>query len=707
MRLHTRQVIIGILVVLALVTPLPLGSVARADDLSTGPTIIEYDSSRLIVQLKPDAEMTEFAAASSFVGAEILDALSPIRTQIMEVPSGQLQDAYEQLKANPHVAEVYYDTVIHPAYVPNDPYFNNGSQWGPQKIGATAAWDVTQGSAVIIAIVDSGVDPNHPDLYDRLIPGYNIYDSNTDTSDVCGHGTHLAGIAAATSDNAEGIAGIAPQAKIMPVKVLSDNCAGSYSRLISGIAYAADHGADVIVISSGATVYNPGLHAAVTYARDRGTIVVAAAGNYNSSTPFYPAAHPEAIAVAGSDQDDNRYSVSNYGDYIDIAAPAPGIYSTYISNGQSTYAYMGGTSMAAPHVGGVVALLAAIAPDAGVETLEQYLTSSAADLGDAGWDMYFGHGRVNAQAALGAALADAATPELPTPTPTPVPPTPTPTPTEIPPTPTPVPPTPTPTPTEIPPTPTPVPPTPTPTPTEIPPTPTPEPPTPMPTPETQTIHVDNASLRYVKRWFDWQVTATILIANSAGEPVKDSTVSFSWGGAYSGTASCITADDGRCSVTSRRVRYSRGQLTLSIDHVAHASLAYDPAANKTPNPLTGIAPQRTELDAAPTAIVDGNSVHLHWVIHGATPVQNVVLYRSYGNDPERAQRLTNNVTAAQTEATSEFEYTDPLVTPDGLYTYWLVTVEDGQETDLIDALEVTIGSQGEFEEALYLPMLSR
>ena len=718
MRLSTWQVTIGVLIALALLAPTGLVPAVRADQLSTGPSIVEHDATRLIVRLRPDEDMTEIVAASAPAGAEVIDVLAPIQTQILEVAPDQLQQAYDQLRANPHVAEVSFDTLIYPAYVPNDPHLSDGSQWAPQKINAATAWDVTQGNGVIIAIVDSGVDPNHPDLRDRLVPGYNVYDSNMNTSDACGHGTHLAGIAAATADNGEGIAGIAPQAKIMPVRVLNDSCGGSYSRLISGINYAADHGARVIVISSGATVYNSGLHAAVTYARSKGSIVVAAAGNYNSDTPFYPAAHPEAIAVSGTDKNDNRYSVSNYGSQIDIAAPAPSIYSTYVNGGQSTYAYMGGTSMAAPHVGGVAALLFSLAPGADAATVEDYLTSTAVDLGDAGWDVYFGNGRIDAQAAVNLALGGAPTPEPPTPTPTPTeipptpePPIPTPAPTEVPPTPTPAP-------TEV--SPTPEPPTPTPAPTEIPPT--PEPPTPTPTPEPPTptptpteipptpaarSHVESATLKYNRRWFDWQITANVLIADASGTPIESSTVAFAWSGAYSGTATCVTARDGRCSVTSKRVSHWQGSLALAVNSVSHAVFTYDPAANRTPNPITDLRPQSANVSASSVANVTDRTVNLRWLISNPGEVQGVALYRSFGNNPEEAQRLANDTVLAQGASTGEYEYTDPLVSPDGVYTYWLVGVEDGEDVDLLGTAEVMVGMQVAYTDDLFLPMLSR
>ncbi len=262
--------------------------------------------------------------------------------------------------------------------VPNDSSYLT-QQWAPQKVQADAAWPLWRpnGSSVV-AIVDTGVTLNHPDLVNKLyrnssgqVIGYDFINNDADPSDDQGHGTHCAGIAAAQVNNGIGISGIAgwdanPLAsnstatQIMPVKVLAANGSGSLAAVASGIVYAADHGADVISLSLGSSSSSTTLDNAVAYAWSRGCVVVAAAGNNGSSNKSYPAACANVISVAATDSTDMLTSFSNYGTWVSCAAPGVGIYSTYLNGG---YASLSGTSMAAPLVAGEVALLASHAPN--------------------------------------------------------------------------------------------------------------------------------------------------------------------------------------------------------------------------------------------------------------------------------------------------------------------------------------------------------
>lgn len=240
-------------------------------------------------------------------------------------------------------------------YTPNDPYYP-GYQYGPQKVAAPAAWDITQSSANIkIAIIDTGVQPNHPELAGKLLPGYDYVDWDPNTSDGNGHGTHVAGIAAAATNNGVGIAGMAPFASIIPIRSLDNYGNGLLSSVANGIVYAANNGAHVVNLSLGSPTNDSFLQAAVQYAWDRGAVVIAAAGNDNTSTPFYPAYLPGVVAVASTNSSDVKSAFSNYGTWVDVAAPGDQILSTYVG---TSYAYLSGTSMAAPHVSGLAALLA-------------------------------------------------------------------------------------------------------------------------------------------------------------------------------------------------------------------------------------------------------------------------------------------------------------------------------------------------------------
>ncbi|MGY1642025.1 S8 family serine peptidase [Geodermatophilus sp. SYSU D00703] len=260
-------------------------------------------------------------------------------------------------------------------------------------------------SDVVVAVLDTGIAP-HPELAAALVPGRNFTTSTaTDTTDRHGHGTHVAGTVAADAGSL--VEGVAPGARLMPVKVLSDSGGGTSTWANAGIVWAADHGADVINMSLGGAGNSTVYAAAVDYARAKGVTVVAAAGNEGSSVPSYPAATPGVVSVAAVDSSSRRASFSNYGPTVDLSAPGVGIRSTLASGGSGA---MSGTSMASPHVAGVAALVAAAAPGLTPDEVEQVLAGSATDLGSPGRDDLYGSGLVDAVRAVraGAALVAAA-----------------------------------------------------------------------------------------------------------------------------------------------------------------------------------------------------------------------------------------------------------------------------------------------------------
>lgn len=266
-------------------------------------------------------------------------------------------------------------------------------------IGATEAWDLTTGNDVIIAVLDSGVDA-HPELAGRLLPGYNFPDNTTTTTDECSHGTHIAGILAAKGNNGVGVAGLSWNARILP-GVVVNGCTGFESDAGEGVVWAIDQGSRLINMSlqyyTGTTV----LHDAVIYAVNRGGIVVAATGNNGNGTVAFPARWDETIAVAATDNRDLRASFSNYGATVDIAAPGVGIWSTISSSG---YTQKNGTSQAVPHVTGTIALMRAVNPTITLAEVRAILSATAKDIAPAGFDQWTGAGRIDAGAAVAAAM---------------------------------------------------------------------------------------------------------------------------------------------------------------------------------------------------------------------------------------------------------------------------------------------------------------
>lgn len=278
-------------------------------------------------------------------------------------------------------------------YTPNDPFFP-GYQYAPQKVLAPAAWDISQSSpAIRIAIVDTGVQPDHPELAGKLLPGYDYVDWDPNTSDGNGHGTHVAGIAAASTNNGVGIAGMAPLASIIPIRSLDNSGNGLLSSVANGIVYAANNGAHVVNLSLGSPANDSFLQAAVQYAWDRGAVVIAAAGNDNTTTPMYPAYLPGVVAVASTNASDVKSAFSNYGAWVDVAAPGDQILSTYLG---SSFAYLSGTSMATPLVSGLAALLAAQGrSNTNVRDCIVFTCDPIAGTGT-----FWAHGRINALRAV-------------------------------------------------------------------------------------------------------------------------------------------------------------------------------------------------------------------------------------------------------------------------------------------------------------------
>jgi thermitase len=350
-----------------------------------------YAPGQVVVKYKDNASASAVKSARAKANGTVMEKNNKLGFEVVKV-KGSVEATIEKLKKDPNVEYAEPNYYLHATYTPNDPYFSS-RQYGPQKIQAPQAWDIAEGSGVKIAIVDTGVQSNHPDLAGKVVGGWDFVDNDSTPQDGNGHGTHCAGIAAAVTNNSTGIAGTAPKASILAVRVLNNSGSGTWTAVANGITYAADQGADVISLSLGGTVGNSGLQQAVDYAWSKGSVVVAAAGNAGTTAPNYPAYYSNAIAVASTDQNDNKSSFSTYGSWVDVAAPGSSIYSTYPT---STYSSLSGTSMATPHVAGVAGLLAAQGRSA--SNIRAAIENTADKISGTG--TYWAKGRVNAYKAV-------------------------------------------------------------------------------------------------------------------------------------------------------------------------------------------------------------------------------------------------------------------------------------------------------------------
>ena len=339
---------------------------------------------------------------------EEVEEIKAIRVKRIKVPSRALEQVKNALSRNPHVKFVENNYLADITRIPNDPSYS--SQWHMSKVSAPQGWDICTGSdSVGVAIIDTGVDPGHPDLAGKLIPGWNFVTASADTRDILGHGTAVAGTAGALSDNGTGVAGLAWPNPIMPLAVVDATNGAAYSSLANAITYAVNRGMRVINISLAGPSYSWTLQNAVNYAWNNGAVVIASAGNDNASTKAYPAACTNVIAVGATDATDKRSSFSNYGPWLTISAPGTNIYTT--SNGGG-YGGWSGTSFSAPLTAGLAALIFSTNPALDNQQVKEILINSADDLGAVGFDQYFGYGRINVAKSLVAAQNSVALPDL-------------------------------------------------------------------------------------------------------------------------------------------------------------------------------------------------------------------------------------------------------------------------------------------------------
>ncbi|MBI3621223.1 MAG: S8 family serine peptidase, partial [Nitrospirae bacterium] len=344
------------------------------------------------------------------------------RIYVFDVPEGEdIEAVIAEYQKDPSVEYAEPNYLVHTTAIPNDPMFsqqwslNNTGQVGgiaDADIDAPEAWNIETGNAsVVIAIVDTGVDLTHPDLAGKIIQGYDFWNNDSDPQDDHGHGTHVAGIAAAMSNNNVGIAGVCWYCGILPVKVLDHQGSGNELSVTNGIVWATDNNADIINLSLGLGFKSLALADAVAYAHQQGVVVVAARGNDASTELFYPASYPESISVAATDGNDALAYFSSYGYDLETTAPGQFILSTVpVGSCQlcdpSGYLRLDGTSMAAPHVAGLAGLLLSANPSLSPDEVKLILTSTSEDDIESPqrdrllFNKYIGWGRINAYDAL-------------------------------------------------------------------------------------------------------------------------------------------------------------------------------------------------------------------------------------------------------------------------------------------------------------------
>jgi subtilisin family serine protease len=315
-------------------------------------TTTEYDPRRIAVTVDRRATPRQIAAAFAHAGVQVEQAVRQIDAYLVLVDPERQAAAVRALRSSPVVARAGPEVVAHALdTTPND------SEWpaqaGLRVVGLPRAWDTSRGSAaLVVAIVDTGVDANQPDLRGAFVPGVNLIDPAAPPRDDHGHGTAVAGVVAARANNGQGMAGVCWFCLIMPVKVLDSSGSGDDTRIAAGIVWAADHGARVINLSLGGPGDTPELEAALAYAAHKGAIAVAAAGNSGTTIPFYPAADVNALSVAATTTTDRAYSWSNFGSWVDVAAPGCNV-APALTRG---YGLFCGTSSATPIVSGLAAL---------------------------------------------------------------------------------------------------------------------------------------------------------------------------------------------------------------------------------------------------------------------------------------------------------------------------------------------------------------
>lgn len=368
---------------------------------------------RLIVKFKDGVSNARKQEVLKGHSASLKSTIDPLGVMILSIPENASPEAVAaRMKHEDGVEFAEPDRIVHPCQtpsykLPNDPYFGS-YQWGLHKIGCPYAWAITTGNAsIVIAVLDSGVQTTNPDLSAQMLAGWNVVSNSSDVTDTLGHGTAVAGVLGASSNNGVGVTGVAWNCKVMPIKVANSQNTVLQSSVDSGLTWAADHGARVANVSLLLTP-DSALASAANYFRSKGGVVVTGSGNSGTNTALPDSYY--MMTVGGTDSDDTVDPTSSFGNNVDIAAP---IIDWTTSINSSTYQSASGTSIATPFVSGAAALVLSINPNLTPDQVTSILETTSVDLGTPGWDMYFGWGRLNVYAAVQKAQASLSTDTTP------------------------------------------------------------------------------------------------------------------------------------------------------------------------------------------------------------------------------------------------------------------------------------------------------
>ena len=516
-------------------------------------SVPELSRGRILVKFKESTPQNVIDENLSRLNVRLAARINRLNVMVLNVPQFQEDAIISAFERIPNVEFAEPDFVAHALTTTNDPSLSN--QWGMFKVQAanstnSSAWDVTIGSSrVKIAILDTGIDQDHEDLSAKIVANQNFTSSST-VDDLYGHGTHVAGIAAAITNNSTGVAGLGYDSSLMNVKVLDDTGSGYYSWIANGIIWATDNGAKVINMSLGGSSGSSTLQNAVNYAAANGVVIAAAAGNSGNSSRTYPAYYSGAIAVAATDSNDTKASWSSYGSWVDVAAPGVNIYSTfpnhpYVINKNLGYDNGSGTSMATPHVAGLAGLIWATGICSTNTCVRAQIENNADPI--AGTGSYWTYGRMNAYKSVGGSS--------PAPSPTPSPsPTPTPTPSPSP---------------------------------SLSPTPSPSPsPSPSSTPiPALTMHVSDISMWYTALFRNRNVYTKVTVLDQNNNPLSGATASLTVtlpsGSLASGSGK--TGSDG--TVTFRLRSRETGTYTSQVTNVTKTDYSWDQANSITSKTL--------------------------------------------------------------------------------------------------------------------------
>ncbi len=381
---------------------------------------LRYVEDQLIVRYKDNATDEQIQGILKKYEAEVVKRLDAISRLVIKVPDGRGEAVLQELLRDDLVESAERDYINEINFVPNDTSI--GMQWALINTGQTVegrtgtanadinadlAWDVSRGQGIRVAIIDTGIDEGHPDLASKIAVK-KIF-NGTSMNDVYGHGTHVAGIIGAVTNNSQGVAGVCPDCQLVIAKALDDSGKGPDSVWIEALLWAADQNIKVVNISFGSSTNSTAKQDAINYAWNKGIVVVSSSGNNGNTQQMYPCANTNVLCVSSTDNKDQKSSFSNYGTWVDIAAPGSKILSTFPrttstlqqqKNQQTTYGYLDGTSMATPVTAGVAGLIWASQYGSSASEVVKRITDTADKIQGTG--QYWAYGRVNAAGALGA-----------------------------------------------------------------------------------------------------------------------------------------------------------------------------------------------------------------------------------------------------------------------------------------------------------------